>query len=421
MSHGKKESQGWSRRVGAQRACTARGPWFGGGVVPGGGGAQPGNRGPDCGPRLAHPFVRLASLLPASCPERWRRDYRQFVSPNLSLVITFGGVSLSGTWVFGWGNWWWASTVLCSASHFHVAQAAGRRRRRNVNPTAVTPAHKPWVSRGENWFHVLQNSPLLPRFFIKGSLNSISQPPHPQMCVLGPTSHFGNLGLSYVFFVCFSCLFLCVCGCGCLSNTQSQGPHSKLEPFTFVSLFFPSSGTGGCGGQEAAFPEDGAAGAAAMEQLLCLAPLFSIIKIQFQNFCLEQFPKEPMKDAKRVGPFSSGRVSAEGSHWPSCPRLCPSGAVQWTVSKTEGCAHLDWGKRSGKVLRQVKKMGKAASFSVIHTVAGAQPGWSWGWSSEPSEKFSLFNLTIPHLISSPASHPWFKKKKMSVYLKVPFC
>ena len=171
--------------------------------------------------------------------------------------------------------------------------------------------------------------------------SSPSPTPHPPMCVLGPTSHFGNLGLSYGFFVCFACLFLCVCGYGCLANTQNQGPHSKLEPFTFVSLFFPSSGAGGCGGQEAAFPEDRAAGAAAIEQLLCLAPLFSIIKIQFQNFCLEQFPKEPMKDAKRVGPFSSGRVSAEGRHWPSCPRLCSSGAEQWTVSKTECCAHLD--------------------------------------------------------------------------------
>ena len=59
MSHGKKESQSWSRRVGAQRACNARGRWFGGGVAPGGGGAQPGNRGPDCGPRLAHPFVHV--------------------------------------------------------------------------------------------------------------------------------------------------------------------------------------------------------------------------------------------------------------------------------------------------------------------------------------------------------------------------
>lgn len=54
-----------------------------------------------------------------------------------------------------------------------------------------------------------------------------------------------------------------------------------------------------------------------------------------------------------------------------------------------------------KVLRQTKKLGKATRLFLIGTAPGAQPIWSWGWSSEPRGKFSPFNLTIPYLLSSP--------------------
>lgn len=72
-------------------------PGWGAGVEPGWGGAPPGNRGPGCDPPApCPPLGASAFLLPASHFARRRRDYRQFVSPNLSLAITFGDVSLAG-------------------------------------------------------------------------------------------------------------------------------------------------------------------------------------------------------------------------------------------------------------------------------------------------------------------------------------
>ena len=87
---------------------------------------------------------------------------------------------------------------------------AGRRREMSVNVTTVTPAYKSWGSRRENWFLLLQSSPLSPRSLTKGPHHSLSlslSHTHTHihahtMCVLGPTSHFSNLGLSD------SCLFV---------------------------------------------------------------------------------------------------------------------------------------------------------------------------------------------------------------------
>ena len=55
---------------------------------------------------------------------------------------------------------------------------------------------------------------------------------------------------------------------------------------------------------------------------------------------------------------------------------------------------------------------------------GAQPIQSWRGSSEPSGKLSLFNLTIPHLLSSSAQltglSSLIPKRNIFVYQKFPF-
>ena len=110
-----------------------------------------------------------------------------------------------------------------------------------------------------------------------------------------------------------------------------------------------------------------------------------------------------MKDAKREGLFSSGLVLGAGGPWSSClrwPRR-PAGSVPNGV-----LCPLGPKEQSG----QVKKLGKATSSFVIHMVPGAQPVWPWGWSSEPSGKFSLSlsynpSLTFFSPLSSLACQP----------------
>ena len=162
------------------------------------------------------------------------------------------------------------------------------RRKGSVNPTTVTPAYKSWGSSRENCFLLLQNSPLFPRSLTKGphlslSLSlSLTHTHTHTICVLGPTSHFSNLGLSDSCL--FAHLFLGVCGCGCHSNTQGQGPLSKLAHFNSRPSSCLLLGLIGVVPKRLAFLEAGAAGAAAWEQLPVPHPSFLSHYNSISNF-----------------------------------------------------------------------------------------------------------------------------------------
>ena len=176
---------------------------------------------------------------------------------------------------------------MCTASHFDVAREG--RRKRSVNPTTVTPAYKSWGSSRENCFLLLQNSPPFPRSLTKGphlslslSLSHTHTHTHTHNMCSWVHKSFHNLGLSDSCL--FAHLFLGVCGCGCHSNTQGQGPLSKLAHFNSCPSSCLLLGLVGVVPKRLAFLKAGAAGAAAWEQLPVPHPSFLSHYNSISNF-----------------------------------------------------------------------------------------------------------------------------------------
>lgn len=147
---------------------------------------------------------------------------------------------------------------------------AGRRRKRNVRLTMVSPSTQAMGIQGEKLVPAPVKLPL-PRV-----PSQICPSPPPAVCVSGPTIHLEQPGTetqSYILDLSCVCHFFCICGCRWL-EPWGLGPYSEVETSTFLPLPFSSSlGLVGVVAKGLACPADGAAGAAAPEQLLGLTPL----------------------------------------------------------------------------------------------------------------------------------------------------